>query len=37
MEEMRKKWQQAEGRVKELETKLGHEKNLYQRKINEMK
>ena len=37
MEEMRKKWLHSENRVKELEAKLDTEKNIYQRKINEMK
>ncbi|CAF0703600.1 unnamed protein product [Brachionus calyciflorus] len=37
MEEMRKKWLQAEYTIKELENKLTMEKSIYQRKINELK
>ena len=37
MEEMRKKWLQAEVKCQELENKLGLEKSMFQRKINELK
>jgi hypothetical protein len=37
MEEMRKKWQYAESKCKELENKLIIEKSIFQRKINELK
>lgn len=37
MEEMRKKWLQSEMKCKELENKLNMEKNIFQRKINELK
>ena len=37
MEEMRKKWQYAESKCKELENKLVIEKSIFQRKINELK
>lgn len=36
VEEMRKKWQQAEERCKELENKMTLEKSNYQRKIKEL-
>ncbi len=37
MEEMRKKWLDAENRCKDLENKLSMEKSMCQHKINELK
>jgi len=37
MEEVRKRWLEAESKCKELEQKLSIEKSMYQRKINELK